>query len=29
VVRGKAVAGESRQPLTDAERKILFGQRAR
>lgn len=29
VVRGKAVAAQERHPLTDDERKILFGQRAR
>ncbi|HEY2008097.1 MAG TPA: glutathione S-transferase N-terminal domain-containing protein [Rhizomicrobium sp.] len=29
VVRGKAVAAEARTPLTDEERKVLFGQRAR
>jgi len=29
VVRGKAVAAELRKPMTDAERKVLFGQRAR
>lgn len=29
VVRGKAVAKEARQPLTDEDRKMLFGQRAR
>ena len=29
VVRGKAVAAEARQPISDEERKVLFGQRAR
>jgi hypothetical protein len=29
VVRGKALAAEARQPITDEERKVLFGQRAR
>jgi GST-like protein len=29
VMRGKAVGKEARQPLTDEDRKILFGQRAR
>jgi GST-like protein len=29
VVRGKAVGKDARQPLTDEDRKILFGQRAR
>jgi GST-like protein len=29
VQRGKAVAAEMRKPVTDEERKILFGQRAR
>jgi len=29
VVRGKALAGEMRKPITDEERKVLFGQRAR
>jgi GST-like protein len=29
VVRGKAMAAEIRQPMTDEERNILFGQRAR
>jgi GST-like protein len=29
VRRGKAVAGEMRRPITDDERKVLFGQRAR
>ena len=29
VVRGKAVAAEARQPISEEERKVLFGQRAR
>ena len=29
VVRGKALAAEARKPMTDEERAILFGQRAR
>jgi hypothetical protein len=29
VKRGKALAAELRQPLTDEDRKILFHQRAR
>jgi hypothetical protein len=29
VVRGKAVAGEMHKPISDEERKVLFGQRAR
>jgi GSH-dependent disulfide-bond oxidoreductase len=29
VVRGKAVVAEARQPISDEERKVLFGQRAR
>ena len=29
VQRGKAVAADLRKPLTDADRKVLFGQRAR
>jgi GST-like protein len=29
VVRGKALAAEMRKPVTDEERKVLFGQRAR
>jgi GST-like protein len=29
VVRGKAVGKDARQPLTDEDRKMLFGQRAR
>ena len=29
VVRGKALAADMRKPLTDEDRKILFGQRAR
>jgi glutathione S-transferase len=29
VVRGKAVGAEARKPLTDEDRKVLFGQRAR
>src|ERR1700710_1739724 len=29
VVRGKAVAAEARTPLSEEERKVLFGQRAR
>ena len=29
VKRGKALAGEMRKPITEEERKVLFGQRAR
>jgi GST-like protein len=29
VVRGKALAAEARKPMTDEEREVLFGQRAR
>jgi hypothetical protein len=29
VVRGKALAAEMRKAMTDEERNILFGQRAR
>ncbi len=29
VVRGRALAADMRQPLTDEDRKVLFGQRAR
>ena len=29
VQRGRAVAAELRKPITDADRKVLFGQRAR
>jgi hypothetical protein len=29
VVRGKALAADVRKPMTDEERAVLFGQRAR
>ena len=29
VVRGKALAADARKPITDADRAVLFGQRAR